>query len=312
MLRRCLKSIVAQSYRDWVALVMDDSPEKEAEEIVSEFKESRICYKPNAVNLGCCGNLDQAFSNIRLCGGNFACVVEDDNWILPHFLSANIGAIHQTGCKIILRNQWINLDSENPVVEKYIGTTRSGVFGKSDQRLSPLEIRAAMFFSEGISNGGLFWSLENNVSLVVGPTVKFSPMQEYCRSLQIFEEIYFGAEPLAVFNMPFNGATTREPLENRLFNRGKQTILLHLLSHHGNALVNAAKAVCLRAGRDLDELSVVLADTGWSNFSGGNAASLALFKARLKGIAKRWFVSNPLQEYWASKGEDLIKSLATR
>lgn len=309
MLRRCLKSLLAQSYREWVALVIDDSPEREGEEISSEFNEDRICYRPNPTNLGCSANLDQAFSNTPFADADFACVLEDDNWLLPHFLSVNIDALEYSGCRIVLRNQIVAIEGDNRFAEQCNQTTRGKVFGNTNRRLSPLEIRAAMFFSEGISNGGLFWKLSENISLAVGPNVRFSPMQEYCRSLLISEDVWFGAEPLAVFSLPYNGVTTREPLANRRFNRGRQSILSRILNHHGTRLVDIAKKICTLNNREVRELAISLADTGWGYMPVGNISYSELLKFRLKGIAKRCLISDPLNEYWAAEGEKVIRSL---
>jgi len=304
MLQRCLASVISQTYRNWVAVVMDDSPDREGELVVTEFRNTQIRYQPNALNLGCCANLDQAFSDKPLMDGDFACVLEDDNWLLPQFFDANLDAVAKTAHRILLRNQWIaeeRLEQEPCLTAK---TTRGGVFGVCDRELSPLDIRSAAFFSQGLSNGGIFWALNQGISFVVGSTVKFSPMQEYCRSLRCRETVWFGAEPLAVFSLPTDGSTRRETLANRRFNRGRQAILSRLLSHHGEALVEAAARLARSAEIESKEISLTLADCGQLFQRGWNGKLLA---AWTKGMIKRLLVRDPLESFWLNEGEEIIR-----
>jgi hypothetical protein len=103
--------LVAQTYSSWVALVFDDSPLQEAKTIVESFNDSRLIYKPNHQNLGASKNLNQCFDTKPYLNGNFAFVLEDDNWIYPDFIESNIKAffkdrIVEQGFKKAFKGNW--------------------------------------------------------------------------------------------------------------------------------------------------------------------------------------------------------------
>jgi glycosyltransferase involved in cell wall biosynthesis len=309
MLRRCLKSIISQTYKHWVALVLDDSPSQEGREIVNEFQDARLVYLPNERNLGCCGNLDLAFSSLPLASGGFACVLEDDNQLLPDFLEANLELVSKSGLNVVLRNQWIGYEDKNSNVTVGPETTRGNVFGNHDRILEPIDIRGSMFFSEGISNGGLFWRLGCGVNLAVGKEVVFSPLQEYCRSLQILGSVYFGAEPKAIFSLPQDGSTLREPLENRRFNRGRQSIYARLLDHHGVSLCDRAWSLANQRKAYEHLIHLACADVGRRLPQGACFGWRGVFISRFKGIAKLLLINDPLASYWKVDGESYIRSI---
>jgi glycosyltransferase involved in cell wall biosynthesis len=107
LLKRALTSLVDQTYSNWVAIVMDDSPQQEAQAVVESIADERIHYAPNATQLGCAGNINRAFATRSLVGGHYACILEDDNWLLPTFLAENIAALNIHGVDLLLRNQAI-------------------------------------------------------------------------------------------------------------------------------------------------------------------------------------------------------------
>lgn len=61
LLRRSLSSLVEQTYSNWNAIVLDDSLEQEAKNVVNKFNDDRIIYKPNEKNIGRAKNIDYAF-----------------------------------------------------------------------------------------------------------------------------------------------------------------------------------------------------------------------------------------------------------
>lgn len=65
---------------------MDDSTDQEARSIIESLGDNRIIYSPNSKNIGCAANLDRAFTSQSLIGRTYACVLEDDNWLMPNFI----------------------------------------------------------------------------------------------------------------------------------------------------------------------------------------------------------------------------------
>jgi hypothetical protein len=288
---------------------MDDSLQQEGRQVVEEVSDSRIKYNPNKINKGCSANIDQAFQPYPILNGSHACVVEDDNWLLPEFLERNIGSLNKSGARVSLMNQRIL--PEDIAVEanhESFSTTRGGIFGSQSRLLSPIQVRSAIFYCEGLSNGGIFWKIHPDISFFVGEYVTHSPMQEYCRSLLLKEPVYFNADPNAVFSMPISGTTTREPLENRRFNRGRMGILSALVKYHGCLLIDEAKALASNSSEMKKTLELSLAEISAKYIVSENISFLEGVQARAKGLAKQLMVADPLKLSWEHQGYDIIRS----
>lgn len=309
LLRRCLSSIQQQTYKNWVAIVMDDSLQQEGRQVVDELSDSRITYHPNKKNIGCSANIDQAFRPDPILNGSHACVVEDDNWLLPKFLEINVSSLNESGARVVLMNQRI-LPEDISVEANHecLLTTRGGIFGSESRLLSRMEVRAALFYCEGLSNGGIFWKIHPDISFFVGEHVTHSPMQEYCRSLQLKEAVYYSADPHAVFSMSCSGKTTREPLENRRFNRGRLGILSALVKHHGQVLIDVAKSLASKSSIMKKTLDLSLSEISPKYILSENITLLQGSQAWAKGLAKKFTISDPLNIYWKHQGNNIIRS----
>ncbi len=294
LLRRCLNSILAQTHHDWVALVLDDSQEEEGGEVVSEFNDSRICYRPNRINLGCCGNLDLAFSPSPMAGGEFACVIEDDNWALPDFLKSNLNDLESSKLSVLLRNQIIANEMGGGKFDFSGKTTQGDVFGEVDAILSPLDIHAGMFFGTGLSNGGIFWKLKREINFTVGRHIVNSQMQEYIRSLNLRENVLYAADPLAVFSLSNNGSTTREGLTNRQFNRGRQVILELLIKKYGNLIIKRGFEMAKTTPNLLNNFKSSLVYCSPSPLFAWKIKSINFFLPWIKGMYVRKTVQSPI------------------
>ncbi|MBW4421992.1 MAG: glycosyltransferase [Myxacorys californica WJT36-NPBG1] len=255
LLRRALSSLVEQSYPNWQAIVFDDSPEKEAQNVVSDFEDNRILYKPNEKNLGGLKNIDYAFSSKGYLGGTYAFVLEDDNYLFPDFIAENIHSLETNRVGIVLRNQEIGLEKYGDSVPT--GETTRGLWFEQGI-YTPFEIHARLFFNESISNGGLFWHTGKiRSNLQVGSQAIHFPYQEILRAWLIKEPIYFEAKPLCVFTGFYREKNNDEPLHSRFYrrykslmgapqhNRGTQAILKHLIDTYGTAIVQESRRLAI-------------------------------------------------------------------
>src|ERR1035437_4080037 len=130
LLKRALASLLSQTEGDWVAIVLDDSPDRDGREVIAQLRDPRILYRPNATRLGCAVNLDQAFATESYAGAAYACVLEDDNWFLPEFLASNMSALERSGFCVLLRNQQIVWEGQGIKPFKAEQTTRGAVFSE--------------------------------------------------------------------------------------------------------------------------------------------------------------------------------------
>lgn len=196
LLRRALKSLLAQTHRHWRCVVFDDSPDGEGAAVVQELDDDRIMYKPNPRRMGAEGNIDQAFRKASYLGGGYFYVLEDDNYLLPEFLAENLFLCESKQVSVILRNQIIERVHDQVFVEPLEGTLDQWY---DEGAYSPPFAWAEMIFRLGISNGSLFWS-EHAVSDFEVKTLEVSSaIQENLRAILLNDSFYVAKKPLAVF-----------------------------------------------------------------------------------------------------------------
>ncbi|TKT69338.1 glycosyltransferase [Aquamicrobium sp. LC103] len=195
-LTRCLNSLQAQSWKNWICNVYDDDPDGSAEAVCRRLGDSRIVYTRNEPQKFASKNIDQCFSLTNANDADYFCVVEDDNSILESFFESNIGIIREQGVEIVLRNQLIEHRSGTP--DAYLSETgilddlfREGIY-------TPEKFRLALMIGIGVSNGGLFWTRSTRCPLEIQYSCT-ATLQEYMRTFSICEPIYVAMEPLAVW-----------------------------------------------------------------------------------------------------------------
>jgi glycosyltransferase involved in cell wall biosynthesis len=188
----------AQTYTNWQCVVFDDSPDGEGEAVVTHIDDSRIRYRQNPVNLGISENLGLCFQTRPIAGGDFACVLEDDNFFMPDCLRQNVAALDRSGTAILLRNQCIERNVRNGLFgEVGKDTTLSRVF--CERTYSPTELLCSIFLGGGVSNGALFWRTDCASQFQIGSEVEDPVLQEFVRPFLIQERTYFAEAPLAVW-----------------------------------------------------------------------------------------------------------------
>jgi glycosyltransferase involved in cell wall biosynthesis len=299
LLRRALSSLISQDHKSWKAIVFDDSPEREGERVVSELKDARISCVANPERLGGAANLDQAFETGGVIGGAWATVLEDDNFLMPSFLRSNLEALDGGGAGILLRNQQVcvQLKDHSFLTDR---TTRGEWF--AERLYQPLELHARLFLFEGISNGGLFWNTSIGSNLAVGPQVKDSGLQEYCRTLQISEPLLFQAEPLCVWaEMPIE-LVSRSSLNGRAQSRGLQSIRRWLIQRYGSEVIERARLISAKRSREL-QFEVALTDALYTRYDFKFLSKRARLRRLLRSYAKSKLVRDPLNNYWKSFSE---------
>ena len=210
LLRRALLSLRSQSYSQWRALVFDDSPGLEAEDVVRALGDSRILYRANSRKLGACGNISQCFRTRPYAGGDYVFVLEDDNYLLPEYIERNIVCLETHSVAVVLRNQLIEEVREYGVAGSLAGRTTLGDLYR-EGLYRPLEFKISLLFAIGVSNGGLFWRASANTDFAVGDVTWNAVVQEKVRTFRLRDPLYFAAEPLAVWRANA-GETCRAPL----------------------------------------------------------------------------------------------------
>ncbi|MEM9342258.1 MAG: glycosyltransferase [Pseudomonadota bacterium] len=206
-LRRCLESLIAQTHQDWICDVFDDDPEGAGATVVADLADTRIRYWQNTPQNFASRNIDQCFSKANPNRAEWFCVVEDDNFLLPGFMEANIAAARQADVQIVFRNQLIEWDAETPDAR----LSENGILDRKfrERTYSPEHFRLSLLADIGVSNGGLFWSHRTVSDLEVHVPCS-ATLQEYYRTFAVAEPVFVAMEPLAVWAE--NGSQTTRDL----------------------------------------------------------------------------------------------------
>jgi glycosyltransferase involved in cell wall biosynthesis len=206
-LRRCLESLRAQSWPDWVCDVFDDDPDGSGRSVCEEIADPRIRYNHNRTQKFASLNIDQCFSSDNPHGAEYFCVVEDDNYVLPEFIESNIGIIRRLNVDLVLRNQYVEFASGTPDAR----LSEFGIFDEMfvERTYRPDEFRLSVIPGIGVSNGALFWSRRARSRLEIGFPCT-ATLQEYMRTFSIAEDIHVAMTPLAVWAQ--NGEQTTRDL----------------------------------------------------------------------------------------------------
>jgi hypothetical protein len=208
-LRRCLHSLIAQTWPHWVCDVFDDDPEASARAVCASLDDPRIRYNHNRPQRFASTNIDQCFSRANPHEAGYFCVVEDDNYILPRFMEANIGAMADNGVEIVLRNQLVELNSGTEHASLASAAIFDAMFRETVY--APEEFRLSLIAGIGVSNGALFWSSRAVSALEIGFSCT-ATLQEYMRTYSIVDDIHVAMEPLGVWAA--NGEQTTRDLGN--------------------------------------------------------------------------------------------------
>jgi len=296
MLRRAVQSLQAQTYPHWRAAIFDDSSSFNSQDVIQSIADDRISYLRNPQRLGAAGNIDQCFSSVKALGGDYGCLLEDDNFWLPDFLSLIVSHIGKNGCELILANQRIS--EEGTGLRSPSETTRGGWFSAGS--VGPLDLHARLFLMEGLSNGGLVWRLGGETDLRVGPKVQKPGLQEACRSLLVKTPFLFIDEAQAVYTLIPKPKTARVSETNRSFGRGMQSIRDFVLRLHGRSIVHVAESLANQLGLGA-RLVEALAYSGHPHLVGDLFRSAPLVcRAFAKGLAIRLVERDPCADFLKS------------
>src|SRR5260370_36761589 len=93
LLRRALESLLAQTWSDWRAIVLDDGIGERTRAVLDDLGDRRLVHRPNQARLGAARNLAQAFSNVAYAGGTHFAVLEDDNFWHREFLARHFASV---------------------------------------------------------------------------------------------------------------------------------------------------------------------------------------------------------------------------
>ena len=205
LLARALVSLQAQTDANWVCRVFDDSTDERTADLCRALADPRIRYQRNAVHKGARGNIDQCFARGALAGPTHFFVLEDDNYVLPDFIAANIAAMEASGAPVLLRNQRVETYAEGDGDGQLSEMTCLGLLFTEGTYPAAIA-RTGLLFGGGLSNGGVFWRSDAQSDFETRVATSNATLDEQLRAYLIRDRVQVAMEPLAVWRQ--NGPET--------------------------------------------------------------------------------------------------------
>jgi hypothetical protein len=179
-------------------VVFDDCPDGSAREIVESLNDRRFYYHRNNGPLGAIGNIDQCFCNRPFAGGSYACVVEDDNFLLSRHLECQVLNCAKQHVDVTFSAQFCeNVIAAGEPGELSEAKTIAWIYPRGVHEFR--EVLPAILFSHAFSNGSVFWRIGGNIDFEMGNVTKNPGVQETARILRLKSRVYVSDEPTAVW-----------------------------------------------------------------------------------------------------------------
>jgi glycosyltransferase involved in cell wall biosynthesis len=247
-----VESVLAQEFRDYELLIVDDASTDNTGEAVRGFRDSRIRWVCNSENIGLVGNWNQC---LELARADYAVIFHDDDVMLPgllrrevevlesnpevilvHAAAQTIDANGAVLCGVPPPHSWPALTSGLEFVARYWSSNESGVVMPSAMFRRSLALKLRAF----------------------NPGLKYSADADLWQRLAFEGQVAFLDEVL-ISNRIHPSQTTQVILANSLQMLDEQLKLANetrklVAAHGGNLDRHIGRGLSLRITRDLPEL----------------------------------------------------------
>ena len=248
LLRRALLSLLEQTYRHWRCVVLDDCPDGSARSIVEAIQDHRIDHLQNPQRLGAVGNIDKSFFRGPMLGGDYAFVLEDDNYLLPDHIERSIGILSENNASVAFCNQYCEM-VDVPGEPGRIGKEKTLNWMYEEGIYSPDELLLALLFSHGFSNGAAFWRTDCLSDFQIGEATRREGIQESLRLLRLREPVYVSLQPTSVWRSrdPQKSSACRKPIFARFWHFASNGIQRVMAETEG---IHCRSAALRRLGKE--------------------------------------------------------------
>ena len=188
-----LRSLIAQTDRNWTAIVVDDaSPEPGAGELVAGLDDDRVRYVRNDTNLGVSGNFNRCLQ-LATDAAEIVTIFHADDMLGPGYVAA-IRSAHETFPTATCIAPWAN-------VVDGTGRTTHSMADSVKRILRPLRLPSILEGDRGLARlmHGLFFycpAVSYRVDLL--PTLRFDERWKQVMDLDLFARILLGGGSIAV------------------------------------------------------------------------------------------------------------------
>lgn len=116
-LKVAIDSILAQDYRDFELIVVDDCSPDHLDEIVSGYQDERVVYYKNTENIGGRDLVAQWNCCLEYAKGDYVILATDDDLYEPTFLSTFVSLIEKYPDVDLFRARIMQVDSQNNIID---------------------------------------------------------------------------------------------------------------------------------------------------------------------------------------------------
>ena len=92
-LKECIDSILAQTYKDFELIIINDASPEDLDSVVECYKDSRIRYYVNETNCGALNVVDNWNKCLDYALGEYLILMGDDDKLLPYCLEEYVKMI---------------------------------------------------------------------------------------------------------------------------------------------------------------------------------------------------------------------------
>ena len=114
---KAIESVLAQTYKDFSLIVVDNCSTDNTEEIVRNFHDPRLTYKRNKENIGLVGNANRC---LELAKGEYIYILHHDDIMLPENLERKVSLLDKNPKVGFVHSNILVIDGNGDVVAKNI------------------------------------------------------------------------------------------------------------------------------------------------------------------------------------------------
>ena len=112
-LKLAIESILRQDYDDYEIVITDNCSTDNTAEVVNGFKDNRIKYYRNLVNVGATRNYNRA---LQMATGKYIAIFSDDDVMLPGNLAAKVRVLDQNITVGLVQSNTREIDAQGNVI----------------------------------------------------------------------------------------------------------------------------------------------------------------------------------------------------
>jgi glycosyltransferase involved in cell wall biosynthesis len=198
LLLRALESMRRQTFGGWRCIGFDDCPDGSARPVVEAMNDERFEYRQNRTPLGAIGNIHQCFRGGPFARGAYACVVEDDNYLLPDHLQAQLETCQREQVAVTFSAQYVEA-IEAPGAPGRLTQDKTIAWIYPEGRRAWREMLPAFLFSHAFSNGAAFWSAGCRSNFEIGAVTRHPGIQETLRMLRLRDDVHVSHRATSVW-----------------------------------------------------------------------------------------------------------------